>query len=109
MARKNVSHLRAKPKNRKPKRAGTKPCSYTYDDALLEDGERARRIQSTIKKLPKKTRKPAKRLAEKLSYLGAPPATPASATYLLDLRERIVDHLVRLPGACQTGKSSLHV
>ncbi len=96
MPRLNLTHLPAKLKSRKANRAGTRVDTFKRDDAVAEDRKRARLIRRTLPALPKPERKRAKRLTRLLQYDDVPPPTLASSAYYYDVRERVLDHLVRL-------------
>jgi hypothetical protein len=66
------------------------------DDALKEDKRRLRLVVKTLQTLEAGQHKAAKRLLKRLSRKRRPPTTLASAAYYFELRERILDHLVKL-------------
>lgn len=96
MPRLNVAHLKARLKNRKPKRAGSKSSDFMALDARVEDTKRIAAIRASRPHLPKDVRKEGRRLAKRLTYERDPPHTLASAAFYFQKREAIVDNLVKL-------------
>jgi hypothetical protein len=106
MGRIRITELRPLLKYRRPERAGTKVIAYTLEDAMREDRNRAKRI---IRAIPRRDgvfkKKQAKCLSARLDVeQGQVPKTLASAAHIVELREPILDHLVRLAGKAKLGR-----
>jgi hypothetical protein len=103
MAGPRLASLAPLKKFRKPKRAGTKTGTFDVTKAPKEDRKRAELLSKQSIHHHRGEAKQLKKLAKRLSYVSDPPPTLASSAHFHDMREVILDHLVRLAHKARHG------